>query len=191
MSDNEAGIEESLWKQLLSKSILEKEKAWEVVYELYYSSVLNFVCANRGTETDAADIFHDGLIILRLNLNNGTFRKESTIKTYVFGICKNLWLKELAKRNRQRIPYEEMMAASSPDINYLINAEVVALLMPELKEDCRDMLTEYYFNKKSMAELKDIFKVGSIQAAKNKKERCLTYLTKLVKEKGMAFVVGK
>ena len=61
----------------------------------------------------------------------------------------------------------------------------MSLLMNELEKDCRDILTEYYFNKKTMAELKDLFNVNSIQAAKNKKWRCMNYLTKLFKEKGV------
>jgi len=36
-----------------------------------------------------------------------------------------------------------------------------------------------------MAELKDIFNVNSIQTAKNKKGRCLQYLIKIFKEKGI------
>jgi hypothetical protein len=36
-----------------------------------------------------------------------------------------------------------------------------------------------------MAELMEIFSVNSIQAAKNKKWRCMNYLIKLFKEKGV------
>lgn len=69
------------------------------------------------------------------------------------------------------------------EATYLINTEIVSLLMNDLKPDCREILTQFYFINGSMAELKDIFNVNSIQAAKNKKGRCLQYLVELYKEK--------
>lgn len=69
------------------------------------------------------------------------------------------------------------------NFNYLINVEIVSLLMNELSDGCRKILNEYYCNNRSMAELKEIFNVNSVQAAKNKKWRCLNYLERLFKAK--------
>jgi RNA polymerase sigma factor (sigma-70 family) len=148
--------------------------------------VRDIVCKNRGTNDDATDIFQDGLLILHRNINNGSFRSESSIKTYIFSICRNLWLKELGKRQKLVASAAEMAIELSQDVNnYLINVEVITLLLSELKEECKSMLTEYYFKKKSMAELMNMFNVGSIQAAKNKKLRCMGYLVRLCKERGI------
>jgi len=69
------------------------------------------------------------------------------------------------------------------DLNgYLIDVEVLTILMNELKDDCREVLTEYYYNNRTMEELKSVLNVNSIQAAKNKKWRCLTYLKRLFAE---------
>jgi len=189
MSVNDLSLtlsDQSLLKHLQSKKAAEKELAWEYAYKMYYPMVREAVCKNNGTEEDATDIFQDGLLILHRNLYKGTFREESSIKTYIFGICRNLWLKELKKRQKHNDSITDLTVHSQhEEINYLINVEVVTLLMNELKEDCRRILTEYYYNNKSMAELKEMFNVNSIQAAKNKKLRCMGYLVRLCKERGI------
>ncbi len=147
--------------------------------------VSDMVRKHGGSEEDAVDIFQDGILIFDRNLRNGTFRGESSIKTYIFGICKNLWRREFYKRNKKSIAETELMHESGDDVEPLINVEVVSLLMNELQEECQRILIEFYFNNRSMAELKDMFNVNSVQAAKNKKWRCLGYLVKLFKEKGI------
>jgi RNA polymerase sigma factor (sigma-70 family) len=175
--------ETSLIKRLLSKQVAEKKRGWEYIYKICHPMILDFIIKSHGTEEDAIDVFQDGLVIFHHNLTNGTFREESSIPTYIFSICKNLWLRQLSKRQKQLVAEAEMTMASMQEFNYLINVEVVSLLMNELKEDCRNILTEYYYNNKSIAELKEIFNVNSEQAAKNKKWRCMNYLVKLFKER--------
>lgn len=183
--ENRTPQDQKLIKVLLSEQPGEMERGWEFVYKTYYPMVLDNIRKNNGTAEDATDIFQDALMILHGNLKNGTFREESSIRTYIFSICKNLWLKELAKRRKQLDTMPEIMTGSQNAVDYLMDVEIITLLMNELKMDCRSILTEYYFNNRSMAELKEIFNVNSIQAAKNKKWRCLGHLTKLVKEKSI------
>jgi hypothetical protein len=57
--------------------------------------------------------------------------------------------------------------------------------MTELNDDCRRILVEYYFNSRSMEELKVMFDVNSVQAAKNKKWRCLNYLKRIFESKSI------
>ena len=71
------------------------------------------------------------------------------------------------------------------NFHYPINVEIVTVLMNELGEDCRRILVEYYYNNRSFSELMELFNVNSIQAAKNKKWRCLKYLEKIFKERAV------
>jgi predicted DNA-binding protein YlxM (UPF0122 family) len=79
----------------------------------------------------------------------------------------------------------EVILETREHFDYLINVEMVTVLMDELQDDCQKILIEYYFNNRSMAELMEMFNVNSVQATKNKKWRCLTYLERLFKEKGV------
>jgi len=180
------GSDEQLLTRLFSKHVHERELAWKLIYKNDYPAIRDFIRKNHGSESDATDIFQDGLMILHRNLYNGTFREEATIKTYIFRICRNLWLKELQKKQKQIVLTSEIAACTGDDSRaYLINVEIIALLMNELKDDCRNILIEYYYNNKTMAELKEMFNVNSIQAAKNKKLRCMGYLVRLCKERGI------
>src|SRR5690606_303649 len=97
----------------------------------------------------------------------------------------NLWFREYNRRNKEASLQPDVTIEMQQHDNFLINIEIVTVMMRELPENCRRILTEFYFNNRSMAELKDMFNVNSIQAAKNKKWRCLTYLERIFKEKGV------
>lgn len=176
--------DQQLIQLLISGDRSAVEKGWEYIYVNYFPTICDMVRKNNGSVDDAVDIFQDSLLILNRNLRNNTFRGDASIKTYLFSVCRNLWLKEYREKQRRLAVESESMQVSENDINYLVKVEVVSLLMDELGEDCRNILVEYYFNNKSMLELKEIFNVNSIQAVKNKKWRCLNYLERLFKEKG-------
>lgn len=173
----------SLIRDLMSTGTTELKRAWDFLYREYYPMVSELIRKNNGNKEDAADIFQDGLMILHRNIGNGRFLEESLIKTYIFSICKNLWLKELKRRRKENDSVIEMVNDFHLETKYLINVEVITLLMNDLKPDCREILTQYYFINRSITELKTIFNVSNIQSIKNKKGRCLHYLVKLFKEK--------
>ncbi len=176
--------DQQLIQLLISRERATVERGWEYVYANYFPTVRDMIRKNNGSVDDAVDVFQDALLILNRNLINDTFRGDASIKTYLFSICRNLWLKEYREKQRRLTVETEGIEVSEHDINYLVKVDVVSLLMDELGEDCRNILIEYYFNNKSMSELKEMFNVNSIQAVKNKKWRCLNYLERLFKEKG-------
>lgn len=180
--------EKALIDQLRSAEQELSEKGWRFVYKNYFPMVKELVSKHHGTESDAIDIFHDALLILNRNLKTGTFREESSIKTYIYGICRNLWLKEMDRKQKQSDRESEFARDIHEEINYLQHVEVVSKLMSELQEDCQTILIEYYYNNKSMEQIRQLFRLNSIQAAKNKKWRCLGYLIRLFKEKGHAHI---
>jgi len=170
---------------LLSSNTTIALKAWEDLYVAYYPSIKNFIIANNGLEYEATDIFQDTLVIFLQNIKNKTFRKDASLQTYLFSIARNLWMNELARQKKMvNIDPDDLMLVVTPvDINYLMTVDILGILMNELSEECRQTLIEFYYNNKSMSELKDIFSVSSVEAAKNKKWRCLGYLIKLFKER--------
>jgi RNA polymerase sigma factor (sigma-70 family) len=178
-------LDQELIEQLLSNTLAIRRKGWDFVYKTCYPSIKEMVRKHSGSDDDAFDVFQDGMAVLYNNLVNNSYRDGSNLNAYIYGICKNLWLKEYNRKYRQAVIEEELIIETRQNFDYLIDVEIITLLMNELGEDCRRILTEYYFNNRSMAELKEIFNVNSVQAAKNKKWRCLNYLEKLFKEKGI------
>lgn len=159
-----------------------KKKAWTFIYKSYYPYCKKYVYSNGGTEDEAADVFQDSLLIFNKNVRNGVFKKESTIKTYLFSINRNLWLKRLReiKKMEQTEVKDDL---SSEDEQYLFNTQIIADLLNQISSDCKTLLTEFYYNNKSMEELMQSFQLGSLQAVRTKKFRCISKLIALFKEK--------
>lgn len=71
--------------------------AYDLLYKFYYPMVEKFVLRNSGCKEDAEDIFQETLIVLYKKLPTDDFELTSSLKTYIFSISSNLWLKRLRK----------------------------------------------------------------------------------------------
>ena len=56
-----------------------------------------FISKNSGSEEDAKDVFQDALFIIIEKIHNNDFEVQGALSTYLFAICKNLWLMALDK----------------------------------------------------------------------------------------------
>ena len=76
----------------------------------YLPMIRYFISKNNGNEEDAKDIFHDALFIIIDKINSNDFNLQVTLSTYLFAICKNLWLMVL---DRQKAAKNYEMRRSS------------------------------------------------------------------------------
>ena len=67
----------------------------EMVYKDVYPSVRHFIQQNSGNKHDAKDIFQDGMIIVLNKVKNDNFDLCCSFKTFIFSVCKHVWLKKL------------------------------------------------------------------------------------------------
>lgn len=72
-----------------------------------------FISKNSGNDEDAKDIFQDALFIIIEKINNNDFEVQGALSTYLFAICKHLWLMEL---DRQK-------AAKNYQLRYLVDSK--------------------------------------------------------------------
>ncbi len=166
----------------------DRRRALEYIYHNNFVAIRSYVLANNGTKEDSRDIFQDGVMILVENIGNGKFSGGSSIRTYLYSICRNLWLHRLRSSRRGQIVElsEASMVTNEPPLAP-VDLEKLKSLMNELKEDCRKLLVAFYYDGKSMAEVAGIFNLGSDQAARNKKMRCMENLVSIVKSKSADF----
>ena len=64
----------------------------------YLPMIRYFISKNNGSEEDAKDIFQDALFILIDKISSDDFILQVTLSTYLFAICKNLWLMVLDRQ---------------------------------------------------------------------------------------------
>jgi len=68
----------------------------------YLPMIRYFISKNNGSEEDAKDIFQDALFILIDKISSNDFNLQVTLSTYLFAICKNLWLMVLDRQKAAR-----------------------------------------------------------------------------------------
>ena len=164
-----------------------REKAFEYLYRHYYEGPEAYILQNKGTQDEARDVFQDALIVLYNQILKGAFREQSSLKTYLFGICKNIWYKRLAKQ-KPLAGMESLKTAKedSPEVDEILigneRTQLVERLLNKLTVECNEILKLFYFDKLSMKKIREQLNLASEQVAKNKKMKCLKKLRSIVAE---------
>lgn len=164
-----------------------QEYAFRYLYRNYFGLIESLIVSNTGHQEDAADIFHDGLIVLFNRIKKGDFQLKSTIKTYLYSICRNLWLMKLrrGKRETSLEDQHERMHIQEDHFKTLERNErkdLIVKLLKEINEDCRKILELFYFRKMKMNDIRSVLSMASEQVAKNKKSRCMKAIRVKVQE---------
>lgn len=173
-------------EQALLKGLAKNDsKAIETIYKDNFTMVQAFILHNNGSYDDARDIFQEAMIALYEKAQSESFVLTCQIKTYVYSICRRLWLKRLQQLGRysnqvdsldETVPVEEDM-----EIHEKRNAEFAIMdrAMNSLGEPCKSLLEGYYLKKMGMQELAVEFGYTNADNAKNQKYKCLMRLKKL------------
>lgn len=160
-------------------------KAVDTLYKSHFPMIQHFVMNNNGSFDDAKDIFQEAMITLYEKVQNDTFTLTCQIKTYLFSICKHLWLKRLQQLGRYNTPLnaEEESVSVEVDLEEFNKKDAAFAIMDRalnsLGEPCKSLLEGYYLNKKGMQELAADFGYTNADNAKNQKYKCLMRLKKL------------
>ena len=181
-------IEDSeLLNWLKASNYNDREKAFEYIYQNYYEGIKTYILQNNGSAEDVRDLFQDAIVVLYNQVLKGAFREQSTVKTYFYGICRNIWYKKLAKK-KGTLEIETLKETSLDNevVDQILigneREQLISRLMNQLSMECMQILTFFYFDKLSMKEIQAKLHLASVQVAKNKKMKCLKKLRTLVSE---------
>lgn len=173
-------------EKLLLRGLAANDKqAIETIYRDNYAMIQAFILNNSGSHDDARDIFQEAMIVLFEKTRTETFELSSQLKTYIYSVCRRLWLKKLSQMNRysgrldnmeDTIPVDEDMELHEKrdtDFTLMENA------MSKIGEPCKSLLDAYYIQKKHMQEIAADFGYTNADNAKTQKYKCLMRLKKL------------
>lgn len=173
-------------EQLLLKGLAHNDKkAVEAIYRDNYTTIQSFILNNNGTVDDARDIFQEAMIVLYEKSGLESFSLNCQIKTYLYSICRRLWLKRLQQLTRFNSPVEsleEIVAVEDDIAEHTKRNEDFTLMehaMSKIGEPCKSLLDAYYLLKKSMQEISVEFGYTNADNAKTQKYKCLVRLKKL------------
>jgi len=163
-----------------------KKSCINFIYQEYFPMVRSIVNAQNGSEEDAEDIFHDGLIIIYNRLRKKEFTFQSSLKTYLFSVCRNIWRRRLERKYRLLYGTDsvanEAEASYSPDVNEEVEAEKFRLYKKhfmEMPEFCRTLLT-HYLHKTPLQEIASIMNYKDAEYVKARKYYCKNLLRKKI-----------
>jgi len=166
------------------------ERALAHLYRLHWPMVSHFVLQNSGSEDDAQDVYQEGVMVFYEKVRDGSLELSCQIKTYLYAVCRRLWLKRLTSKSRfgvrllddeEHAPYlntgaeDDLLAAEEQDRRFATLGEA----LDRLGEPCRSLVEGFYLLDKSMQELTAAFGYTNADNAKNQKYKCLVRLKKL------------
>lgn len=160
-------------------------KAIETIYKQNYNMVQTLIINNNGSYDDAKDIFQEAMIALYEKTKSESFVLTCKINTYVYSVCRRLWLKrlqQLGKYSNQIENLEETVSVEDDiEMQKKRNAEfsIMERALASMGEPCKSLLEGYYLKKMDMQSLAKEFGYTNADNAKNQKYKCLMRLKKM------------
>lgn len=172
-------------KELLKGLALSDKKAVETIYKENYNMVQSLVINNNGSAQDAMDVFQEAMIVLYEKARSGAFELNCQIKTYIYSVCRRMWLKRLQQLNRysnemdslaEVVPVEEDVEEHERRDEEFQQMEKA---ISNLGEPCKSLIEAFYIQKRNMQDIASQFGYTNADNAKNQKYKCLMRLKKL------------
>jgi len=172
-------------QDLLKGLALNDKKAVETIYRDNYNMVQSLVINNNGTVQEAKDVFQEGMIVLFEKARSGSFELNCQLKTYIYSVCRRIWLKRLQQINRfsieadsmaEVVPVEEDLEEhEKKDQEFKMLEKAIG----NLGEPCKSLIEAFYIQKKNMQDIAGQFGYTNADNAKNQKYKCLMRLKKI------------
>jgi RNA polymerase sigma factor (sigma-70 family) len=163
------------------------DSALRYAYREYFEMLSIYVRQHSGTLEDSEDVFQEVIVTFINLVQQDKFRGESSIKTFLFALNRNIWLNELKKRTRSQvreIKFETAKEKQEMDISHYISAregrQQVIATINRLDEVCREILLAFYYENLPMKQILDRLNYENEQVVRNKKYKCLKKLEELL-----------
>jgi RNA polymerase sigma factor (sigma-70 family) len=110
-----------------------------LIYREQFDKVKSMVNNFKNLNLDAKDVFQEGLTRAMMNVRDGRFKGDSAFPTYLYGICRNICLKEYQKN--KDVYVHGMINVQSEDAGD--DFELLQIILKEkgkLDEKCRKII---------------------------------------------------
>jgi RNA polymerase sigma factor (sigma-70 family) len=155
------------------------------LYTGHFPMILQFILNNNGDEDDAKDVYQEAIIILYNKIKSGDFELSSKLKTYIYSVCRRIWLKKLSQQSKKSNnidDFEDVIAVEfdveqheAKDLQF----EKMGESLLNLGEPCKTIIQDFYINNLSMQDICEKFGYTNTDNAKTQKYKCLQRLKKL------------
>lgn len=152
----------------------------------YFPTIQKMVVTHGGKEEDAYDIFQDALMVLIEKAKTESFELTSSIKTYLYSVCKyKLYDKNRKDRSlsfTENVP-DFLDDDTEEDLGLLQEMEkkfeIVDEILANLGQKCVDILKRFYHFKESMDTIANELGYANVNTVKTQKYKCLERARKM------------
>jgi len=152
-----------------------KDRIIDYIYTYYYDDIRRMIMVNNGTPEDARDIFQEALYIVYQKIILDDLTLKCHFKTYLYSVCRLLWMKELEKRYSKTATTEGLADLNPFQFTIGTTAEAGMRIFTKhfnvLSDNCMKIL-DLYFRDVSLGEICEIMGYKNIQVARDKCYRC-------------------
>ncbi|MCW5516944.1 RNA polymerase sigma factor [Muriicola sp. Z0-33] len=165
----------------------ENNFAYEKLYQNNFHTISKFVQNNSGNQADAEDLFQDAMIVLVKKIQQKNFQLTASIDTYIYAICKNIWLKKCRDKNYELSIDEIQTFDFFNSVNNSIEYEKTYLerlkgYLLKITEHCNRLIQDFFLKGKTIEQIQKEFGYTTRHNAQNQKYKCMEQIKKM-KEK--------
>lgn len=162
------------------------EQAMSYIYRQYVDEVVAYLTRRQFHGEEARDVVQDAVINLLLGVQQGKFLGNSSLRTYLYAISKNLWLRRLRRMGTEESYIQKQddkdVDHTSPEVLIMEEDQKSGInqILGSLKEKCREVLL-MWSQKYAMKEIAETLGYSNDQVVRNKKNHCMKELKEKVR----------
>lgn len=178
-------IFETFSQEKLTEAIRQNdEKVLKWIYQKNFPKVQQMVLTNSGSVDQAKDLYQEAFLTFWTTLKTGKFHPEndSALFGFLYRIAKNKWLDTVRSSTFKQTVFPEVFPEKMEEEQEDKEAHYSQIegAFAKLGENCKELLTRFYFQKESLSVLSAHF--GWTEAStKNNKYRCMEKLRSSLK----------
>lgn len=163
------------------------EKILFQIYESYRNEFVSWaIRSHQVTIEEAKDVFQESVVALYKNVKNGKADNlDSTIKTYLFGIGKNIILNSIKRKGIEVEVFKQLNLNDDNGLNehyeHQHMVQLVSRIYKAIGSPCKDILEMYYEKGFDMDSIANRMGYKNSDVAKKKKYECLKALEDRIK----------
>ncbi len=119
-------------------------------YKTHLPRITQYILKNSGGLDDAKDVFQDAMVILFEKIKDNSLKINCAIGTYVYGICKYLWLNKLKRIGKTELDDTDFGRIKDPtddpiDLVYKKEKKlIIQKCLLKLGEGCQEILLMFF-----------------------------------------------
>jgi RNA polymerase sigma factor (sigma-70 family) len=160
----------------------------QYVYKNHYPSIHHFIISNSGSPEDAKDIFQESIIVIFRKIKEQEhFLLNSSFKTFIYSIARNLWLKHLRAiryeglKIKDQQQYIELKDEPFKVSNEDLKMSLYQKYFKQLPEDCQNIL-KLTARDVPQKEIAQAMNLKSENYVKKRKHNCKEKLIEMIKQ---------